>query len=125
MKNPLDQLIHLKNPIDNSGSRIRRPKLRVRPDRGGPDDDDRSDNIENNDADADKQARQLNRERSRIRRPQRRKPVENSFDSLDDEPTLLRFGGSNSRPEDEELEERPRFVPSNAGAKNIDRDPNR
>ena len=101
-------------------SRIRRPKLRVRPDAGPARDTDTEIETES----AEKQARQLSRERSRIRRPQRRKPVENSFDDGDDT-TLSRFAGSRGRPDPDEEEERPRFVPSNGGAKNLDRDPDR
>jgi len=75
-------------------SRIRRPVLRVRPDRGGEVESD-------NDSDNEKQARQLSRERSRIRRPSRRKPVEgsrgSSFDSLDDSAVLSRFLGPGHR----------------------------
>ena len=103
-----------------SRSRIRRPVLRVRPDVGV----DETDNEPLNES-SDKNGRQLSRERSRIRRPQRRKPVEDSFDSFDDDTTLSRFSGSRTRPEDEDVEERPRFVPSNGGAKNFDRDPDR
>ena len=102
-------------------SRIRRPKLRVRPDAGPARDIDTDIETEA----GEKQARQLSRERSRIRRPQRRKPVENSFANDDDDTTLSRFAGSRGRPDPEEEEERPRFVPSNGGAKNFDRDPDR
>lgn len=101
----------------DSRSRIRRPQLRVRPDREPE---------AVGEADDQKEARQLNRERSRIRRPQRRKPVEDSFDT-DDDIEVSRFSGSRTRPEDEDdfSFERPRFVPSNGGAKNVDRDPGR
>merc|ERR1719208_251058 len=102
----------------DSRSRIRRPVLRVRPDTG-------PDTVSSVDDDDSKQARQLSRERSRIRRPQRRKPVENSFADDDDDTTLSRFAGSRGRPDPDEEEERPRFVPSNGGAKNFDRDPDR
>lgn len=102
-------------------SRIRRPKLRVRPDAGPARDIDTDIETES----GEKQARQLSRERSRIRRPQRRKPVENSFADDDDDTTLSRFAGSRGRPDPDEEEDRPRFVPSNGGAKNFDRDPDR
>ena len=81
-------------------SRIRRPKLKVRPDAGPARDIDTDIETES----VEKQARQLSRERSRIRRPQRRKPVENSFD--DDDTTLSRFAGSRGRPDPDEEEER-------------------
>ena len=100
----------------DSRSRIRRPVLRVRPDTG-------PDTVSSVDDDDSKEARQLSRERSRIRRPQRRKTVE---DDDDDDLSSSRFSGSRTRPEEEEsLFERPRFVPSNGGAKNVDRDPDR
>lgn len=103
-------------------SRIRRPVLRVRPDTGpARAADTAAAALEA--AEDEKQSRQLSRERSRIRRPQRRKPVEDSFGSSED--TIgSRFSGSRGRQEEEE-EERPRFVPSNGGAKNFDRDPDR
>ena len=102
-------------------SRIRRPVLRVRPDTGpARAADTAAAALEA--AEDEKQSRQLSRERSRIRRPQRRKPVEDSFGSSED--TIgSRFSGSRGRQEEEE--ERPRFVPSNGGAKNFDRDPDR
>jgi len=103
-----------------SRSKIRRPRLRVRPDNPPPERDTES--LE----DIEKEARQLSRDRSRqdrertrIRRPQRRRPPSQDTDD--------RFSLSSESFEDDIVEEkeRPRFTPSRGGLNTFNRDPNR
>jgi len=103
-------------------SRIRRPRLRVRPDERPLDRDEA-------DEEPVKEARQLSRdrardrERTRIRRPTRRRPVE------EDEPFPSRFSPNQESFEEEEDRfeetEKPRFTPSRGGLSNFNRDPDR
>ena len=101
-------------------SRIRRPRLRVRPDRVEQEQEVEEVEVEEV---QEKEGRQLNRDRSRsrIRRPSRPESrPEDDFDFEDSFPS--RF---NSVPREEEEEtERPRFTPSR-GASSVDRDPDR
>eukprot|EP00090_Calanus_glacialis_P000625 TRINITY_DN1040_c0_g1_i1.p1 TRINITY_DN1040_c0_g1~~TRINITY_DN1040_c0_g1_i1.p1 ORF type:complete len:1056 (-),score=204.14 TRINITY_DN1040_c0_g1_i1:2491-5658(-) len=111
-------------------SRIRRPRLRVRPD---PDERDTPNrNNDDSDEESEKEARQLsrdssrNQERSRIRRPSRRRPAEEDpfEDDFDTGSVSSRFSPSRDRFEDDETE-KPRFTPSRGGLSSFDRDPDR
>ena len=96
----------------DSRDKIRRPRLRVRPEQ-------EESEVEETGEAGEKAGRQLSRDRdrtrSRIRRPQRRRPVETQESE---------FGGE--LVQQEELPaERPRFVPSRGGLASFDRDPDR
>lgn len=98
-------------------SRIRRPRLRVRPDEG------RVEQEADEELDSLKEARQLrdrDKSRSRIRRPSRPQSRPDSETDFEDS-FPSRF--SPGRQRDDETE-RPRFVPSR-GKNSFDRDPNR
>jgi len=102
-------------------SRIRRPRLRVRPDIRPSEDRQKIEDSED-----DKEARQLSRDksRSRIRRPSLPKTrPESDFDSEPSFPS--RFSpGFRQEEEEEEIElVRPKFTPSRTSS--INRDPNR
>ena len=92
-------------------SRIRRPRLRVRPDQG-----ELSGSEDVEDA---KEGRQLDRtrERTKLRRPSlRRRPAEDDDVFVVESETAPRFSPSSDR------EERPRFTPSRGGINNFDRE---
>lgn len=104
-------------------SRIRRPRLRVRPDQG-----EITVSTSNNE---DKEGRQLerNRERQRIRRPNIRHRPEVEENSLtivepeEEEDNPPRFSPGRQRFEEET--ESSKFVPSRGGLSSFDRSPNR
>ena len=100
-------------------SRIRRPRLRVRPDEGRQQVEQQEEEVGSL-----KEARQLrdrDKSRSRIRRPSRPQSRPDSDTDFEDSfPSRFSPGG---RQRDEETE-RPRFVPSR-GTSSFDRDPDR
>ena len=110
-------------------SRIRRPRLRVRPDEG------RRQEVEQEQEQGSeeelnslvKEARQLrdrDKSRSRIRRPSRPQSRPDTSDDRDFEDSFpSRFSPGGGRQREDETE-RPRFVPSR-GSSSIDRDPDR
>ena len=105
-------------------SRIRRPRLRVRPDEGRRQVEQEQEAEEELDS-LVKEARQLrdrDKSRSRIRRPSRPQSRPDSDDRDFEDSFPSRFSPGGRQREDET--ERPRFVPSR-GSSSIDRDPDR
>jgi len=115
-------ILSLTAAAQETRSRIRRPRLRVRPEQG--------EIRVTSEARDDKEARQLERprERTRIRRPSiRRRPVEDDdVFVVEPEVSPSRFSSSRDRLEEDEVEvERPRFTPSRGGLNSFNRDPDR
>ena len=121
----------------DSRSRIRRPRLRTRPDVGELRSAGTSEDASDDDSfgQSDKEARQLDsslRSRTRLSRPsKRRRPDQDPFivtaqtEDEDDEDSLVpRFSPSRGGPSSSEEEERPRFQPSR-DRNTFNRDPNR
>ena len=114
---------------EDTRSRIRRPRLRVRPEAG----EVRPEQVEEEeDVSPAKEARQLdrNQERSRIRRPSRRRRPEDNGESVfvveAEESLTPRFSPNRNSVDSsvEEKTERSRFVPSK-GLSSFNRDPDR
>jgi len=101
-------------------SRIRRPRLRVRPDEGRQQVEEAEE-----EQDSLKEARQLrdrDKSRSRIRRPSRPQSRPDSDTDFEQDSFPSRFSPGGRQRDDET--ERPRFVPSR-GSSSFDRDPDR